>query len=251
MPLAAHGVTHPGRRKTNEDALLVDVELGLFVVADGMGGHNAGEVASAIAVSTLRDFFCAQGERTQHALADGLCHANDEVLAASDRPEYAGMGTTVVAACVTDDQVMFGSVGDSRIYLWRNRRLTQLTQDDSWVSHVLRQEDLSEDDLQRHPMRHVLTKVVGLRADMEPSIGVSAFGPGDALLLCSDGLHGSVPDPAIAELLVADGVIEATAQRLVDQALSRGATDNITVVIVRREEPQDGSSSRNPPRTAK
>jgi len=235
MPLAAYGVTHTGRRKTNEDAMLVDVELGLFVVADGMGGHNAGEVASTIAVSTLRDFFATQAPRTEHALADGLALANDQVLAASGRPEYAGMGTTVVAACVTDDQVLFGNVGDSRIYLWRDGRLTQLTQDDSWVSRVLGEAALSEDDVQRHPMRHVLTKVVGLRADMEPSIGANTFGPGDALLLCSDGLHGSVPDPAIAEMLVASESPEATARQLVDQALSRGATDNITVILVRRE----------------
>jgi len=236
MPLAAYGVTHTGRRKTNEDAMLVDVELGLFVVADGMGGHNAGEVASTIAVSVLRDFFATAAARTEHALADGLALANDQVLAASDRPEYAGMGTTVVAACVTDDQVLFGNVGDSRIYLWRDGRLTQLSQDDSWVSRVLGETALSEDDIQRHPMRHVLTKVVGLRADMEPSIGVNTFGPGDTLLLCSDGLHGSVPDPAIAEMLVASASPEATARQLVDQALSRGATDNITVILVRREE---------------
>ena len=235
MPLAAYGVTHTGRRKTNEDAMLVDVELGLFVVADGMGGHNAGEVASTIAVSALRDFFATEAPRTEHALADGLALANDQVLAASGRPEYAGMGTTVVAACVTDDQVLFGNVGDSRIYLWRDGRLTQLTQDDSWVSRVLGEAALSEDDVQRHPMRHVLTKVVGLRADMEPSVGVNTFGPGDALLLCSDGLHGSVPDPAIAEMLVASESPEATARQLVDQALSRGATDNITVILVRRE----------------
>ena len=234
MRLAAHGVTHTGRRKSNEDAMLVDLELGLFVVADGMGGHNAGEVASGIAVRTLRDFFATHPDRTEHALADGLVLANDEVLTASGRPEYAGMGTTVVAAMVTETQVLVGSVGDSRVYLARGGQLTQLTQDDSWVTRVLASEALSDDDLQRHPMRHVLTKVVGLRADMEPSVGVSAFGPGDVLLLCSDGLHGSVPDPAIAEILSTDAPIEAQAQTLVDQALARGATDNITAVIVRR-----------------
>jgi protein phosphatase len=236
MPLAAHGVTHTGRRKTNEDAMLVDVGLGLFVVADGMGGHNAGEVASTIAVTALRDFFASQGARTEHVLADGLSLANDQVLAASERPEYAGMGTTVVAACVTDDRVFFGSVGDSRIYLFSEQRLTQLTQDDSWVSRVLGESGLSDDDVQHHPMRHVLTKVVGLRADLEPSIGANPFGPGDALLLCSDGLHGSVPDPAIAQLLVASESPEAAARQLVEQALSRGATDNITVVVVRRDD---------------
>src|SRR5687767_8491670 len=137
MPLAAYGVTHTGRRKTNEDAMLVDVELGLFVVADGMGGHNAGEVASDIAVRTLRDFFVSQADRTEHTLADGLVLANEEVLTAAGRPEYAGMGTTVVAACVTGTQVLFGSVGDSRLYFSRAGKLKQLTQDDSWVARVL------------------------------------------------------------------------------------------------------------------
>jgi protein phosphatase len=234
MRLAAHGVTHTGRRKTNEDAMLVDVELGLFVVADGMGGHNAGEVASAIAVRTLRDFFVNQADRTEQVLADGLALANDEVLTAAGRPEYAGMGTTVVAACATEHQVLYGSVGDSRIYLARNGQLTQLTQDDSWVARVLGAEALTEDDVQRHPMRHVLTKVVGLRADLEPSVGVSAFGPGDMLLLCSDGLHGSVPDPSIGEILRREAAVDVQAQELIDQALARGASDNITVVIVRR-----------------
>jgi protein phosphatase len=234
MPLAAHGLTHTGRRKTNEDAMLVDLELGLFVVADGMGGHNAGEVASAIAVRTLHDFFVSQPDRTEHALADGLVLANDEVLSASGTPEYAGMGTTVVAACVTEHQVLFGSVGDSRIYLARGGTLTQLTQDDSWVARVLGSGAFSDDEVQRHPMRHVLTKVVGLRADMEPSISVSPFGPGDTLLLCSDGLHGSVPDPLLVEVLSGGDALEAQAQQLVDQALARGATDNITVVLVRR-----------------
>jgi serine/threonine protein phosphatase PrpC len=234
MRVAAHGVTHTGRRKSNEDSMLVDLELGLFVVADGMGGHNAGEVASGIAVRTLREFFVTHSDRTEHTLADGLVLANDEVLTASGRPEYAGMGTTVVAALVTETQVLVGSVGDSRVYLARGPQLTQLTQDDSWVARVLAAESLSDDDLQRHPMRHVLTKVVGLRADMEPSIGVSAFGPGDVLLLCSDGLHGSVPDSAIAGILSTNASLEAQAQTLVDQALARGGTDNITAVIVRR-----------------
>ena len=214
--------------------MLVDLELGLFVVADGMGGHNAGEVASSIVVRALHEFFLTQADRTEHTLADGLAIANEEVFTAAGRPEYAGMGTTVVAACVTGNEVLFGSVGDSRIYLARDGALSQLTEDDSWVARVLASEALSADDVQRHPMRHVLTKVVGLRADLEPSMGVSAFAPGDALLLCSDGLHGSVPDPVMAEILAAGGAIDAAARQLVDQALARGATDNITVVIVRR-----------------
>jgi PPM family protein phosphatase len=236
MALAAYGVTHTGRRKTNEDTFLVDLRLGLFVVADGMGGHNAGEVASAIAVRTVHDFIAGATPRTERVLSEGLCLANDQVLnAAVEQPNYAGMGTTVVAACVIGDQVLFGSVGDSRIYLYRDGRLTQLTRDDSWVSRVLGDDALSADDVQRHPMRHVLTKVVGLREDLEPSMGARPFSAGDMLLLCSDGLHGSVGDELIAETLAREATARAAAETLVRLALDAGASDNVTVIVVRQE----------------
>lgn len=236
MPLSAHGVTHTGRRRTNEDAMLVVPALGLFVVADGMGGHNAGEVASAIAVKAIHEFVAARPAPSEATLREALGLANDEVLSAgATNLEYAGMGTTVVAAQVTEAAVVFGSVGDSRIYHWRAGSLTQLTRDDSWVERVLPGAGLSPEDAQRHPMRHVLTKVVGLREDMEPALGVHPFLPGDVLLLSSDGLHGTATDEQIAAALGADVGVEAIAQGLVDQALTGGATDNVTVVVVRRE----------------
>ena len=232
MPLAAHGVSHKGRRKTNEDSMVVDPARGLFVVADGMGGHNAGEVASALAVQTLQE--ALDGEPpTESALSEALSLANDRVLAAAaSDPTYQGMGTTVVAACVTDGRLIFGNVGDSRIYHLRARRLEQLTRDDSWVSRVLPAEALSSEELLRHPMRHVLTKVVGLRDDMEPTVESIDLSSGDVLLLCSDGLHGSVGDDAIAKQLGRGDPVETIAQELVDQALAAGASDNITVVVV-------------------
>ena len=235
MPLAAHGVSHKGRRKINEDAMVIDPAIGLFVVADGMGGHNAGEVASALAVKSLQEFLVRADDATESTLAEALCLANDQVLnAASTNPTYEGMGTTVVAACVNEGSVVFASVGDSRIYRMSGGVLEQLTSDDSWVSRVLPADAIGSEEASRHPMRHVLTKVVGLREDMEPSVGSSPFAAGDTLLLCSDGLHGVVNDAAIASLLEQTGGVESIASELVERALSSGSTDNITAVVVRR-----------------
>jgi protein phosphatase len=235
MPLAAHGVSHKGRRKINEDAMVIDPAIGLFVVADGMGGHNAGEVASALAVKSLQEFLGRADDATESTLAEALCLANDQVLsAATTNPTYEGMGTTVVAVCVKNGAVVYASVGDSRIYRLSGGMLEQLTDDDSWVSRVLPADALGSEEASRHPMRHVLTKVVGLREDMEPSVGSSPFAPGDTLLLCSDGLHGVMNDAAIASLLGQAGSVESIASELVERALSSGSTDNITAVVVRR-----------------
>jgi protein phosphatase len=234
MQLAAHGVSHKGRRKSNEDAMVIDPDRRLFVVADGMGGHNAGEVASALAVKTLHEFIAQANDASESALAEALCLANDQVLnAAANNSTYEGMGTTVVAACVNGGSVVFGSVGDSRIYLMHDHALRQLTHDDSWVSRVLPADAIGSEEAARHPMRHVLTKVIGLREDMEPSVGSSPFASGDTLLLCSDGLHGVVSDEAIAQLLEQSNV-EEIASELVERALNSGSTDNITAVVVRK-----------------
>jgi protein phosphatase len=200
-----------------------------------MGGHNAGEVASALAAKTLQEFIAQTSDANESALAEALCLANDQVLnAAASNATYQGMGTTVVAACVTDGAVVFGSVGDSRIYVMRGGALEQLTHDDSWVSRVLPADAIGTEEASRHPMRHVLTKVIGLREDMEPSVGSSPFTSGDTLLLCSDGLHGVVNDDAIASLLQQTDTVEEIAGELVERALSSGSTDNITAVVVRK-----------------
>jgi len=234
--LMAHGVTHTGRRSTNEDAMLVEPALGLFVVADGMGGHNAGEVASAMAVRAIHDFITQGPDVDALAVAASLRQANDEILTTAEgSPEYQGMGTTVVAAMLKGDRVVYGSVGDSRLYLWRGGSLTQLTEDDSWINRVLPPEALGTADALDHPMRHVLTKVVGVRSDLDPTVGDFEFDEGDTMLLCSDGLHGTIGDEAIARTVSRTDPVETIAQSLVDQALAAGSTDNITVVIVRKE----------------
>jgi PPM family protein phosphatase len=236
MPLAAHGVTHPGRRTTNEDALLVDQDRGLFVVADGMGGHNAGEVASGLAVKAIGEFLADGAAPTLNLLDEALRLANDHILAvAAEEPDYAGMGTTVVAVLLTDRQAIYANVGDSRMYLWRGGQLTQLTRDDSWVSAALEGVVENTRELEQHPMRHVLTKVVGLRPELQPSVAEVGFGVGDVLLLCSDGVHGSVPDAALSALLGGGNTVDQIADSVVRDAIARGATDNVTAIVVRRE----------------
>jgi len=236
MPLAAHGVTHPGRRATNEDAFLVDPDRGLFVVADGMGGHNAGEVASGLAVRTISDFLVGGGEPTQDLIDEALRLANDHILAvAGKQPDYSGMGTTVVAVLLTDGQAIFGHVGDSRIYHWHAGALTPLTRDDSWVAAALHESSEGPRELEQHPMRHVLTKVVGLRPDLQPTVSACEFVLGDVLVLCSDGVHGSVPDATLSRLLASTHPVAEIAESVVRAAITGGATDNLTAVVVRRE----------------
>ncbi|HKH72029.1 MAG TPA: protein phosphatase 2C domain-containing protein [Vicinamibacterales bacterium] len=236
MSLAAHGVTHPGRRTTNEDAFLVDANRGLFVVADGMGGHNAGEVASSLAVEAIGEFLADGTPASLNVLDEALRLANDHILTvAGEKPDYTGMGTTVVAVYLRDGEAIYAHAGDSRVYLWHNGRLTQLTRDDSWVAAAMN--GISDDarELEQHPMRHVLTKVVGLRPELQPSVAECPFVVGDVMLLCSDGVHGAVSDEKLGQLLASRNPITAVAESVVREALAHGATDNVTAVVIRRE----------------
>jgi len=235
MPLAAHGVTHQGRRSTNEDAWMVDLGLGLLVVADGMGGHNAGEVASALAVKVIREVFETSGDApSEELLTRAVQTANERILtAAAEHPAHSGMGTTVVAALVIGDRAFYTSVGDSRVYLWRSGRLTQLTRDDSWLAETLDGEAEQPQDIGTHPMRHVLTKVVGLRHELEATVSECPLSEGDSLVLCSDGVHGAVPHEVLASMLGSQRSVEDIAQSVVRSAIARGATDNVTAVVAR------------------
>lgn len=236
MSLAAHGVTHQGRRTTNEDAFLVDADRGLFIVADGMGGHNAGEVASSLAVKTIGEFLSDGPPASLNALDEALRLANDHILTvAGEKPDYVGMGTTVAAVYVGDHAAVYAHAGDSRVYLWHSGRLKQLTRDDSWVAAAMNGSAEDAREIEQHPMRHVLTKVVGLRPELQPSVAECPFEPGDLLLICSDGVHGSVNDETLSELLASRKPVPAVAESVVRQALAHGATDNVTAVVIRRD----------------
>ena len=244
-------MTHPGRvRPNNEDALLWDVGSGLFMVADGMGGHQAGEVASKMAVETVQSFLeASKGDHdltwpfgfdpalsmNANRLVTAVRLANRKVYqAGEDKPDLAGMGTTIVVALVDGATLTFCGVGDSRIYLLSGAALQQITHDDSWVATVLaRDPEFDRAQLAHHPMRHVLTNVLGAREDTEVEIGERPLAPGEQLLLCSDGLYGGLDDAAMQILLAGPGKLDELGDRLVATSLERGGTDNITAVLVR------------------
>ena len=234
MSLAAHGVTHQGRRTTNEDAFLVDANRGLFVVADGMGGHNAGEVASSLAVKAIGDFLDDGTPASLNVLDEALRLANDHILTvAGEKPDYTGMGTTVAAVYLREGVAVFAHAGDSRVYLLHKGHITQLTRDDSWVAAAMNGMSDDAHELEQHPMRHVLTKVVGLRPELDATVSECALAAGDALLLCSDGVHGAVPHELLASMLASQKAVEDVAQNVVRSAMNRGATDNVTAIVAR------------------
>jgi protein phosphatase len=197
--LTAHGHSHPGTvRKINEDCWLSDPEIGLFIVADGMGGHNAGEVASQLAVDAIRGFLMRSREGDDftwpygidpqlsydaNRLMTSLKLANRRVFKAGEsRDEYTGMGTTVVAGLVEGSRLIFSGVGDSRIYSHVKGELSQITEDDSWVATVLgRERGLDRASLSEHPMRHVLTNVIGAREQTEMEVSERESYDGETL----------------------------------------------------------------------
>ena len=251
--IAAHGVTHPGRvRKSNEDAFVIDQALGLYLVADGMGGHNAGDVASKIAVETVNAFVARSDDGREctwpfgihpeisydaNRLLTAVRLANRRVFKAADsHDEYTGMGSTVVAALIQDNRLVYSGVGDSRLYAWRDGTLSQLTEDDSWVKIVLaREPDVDAEALASHPMRHVLTNVLGATEETEVTVKEQLLSDGETLLLCSDGVHGTLDDTALDSVLSGSTDVVALAQRIVDATLERDASDNVTALVVRYE----------------
>lgn len=253
MKLTAYGVTHPGRvRPNNEDALLWDLPAGLFVVADGMGGHQAGEVASRLAVDTVQSFLeASHGDHdltwpfgfdpnlsmNANRLVTAVRLANRKVYqAGEDKPDFAGMGTTIVVALIEGSTLTFCGVGDSRIYVLSGGALQQITHDDSWVATVLaRDPEFDRSQLAQHPMRHVLTNVLGARDDTEVEIGERPLRAGEQILLCSDGLYSGLDDATLQILLGGPGRLEELADRLIATSLERGGTDNITAVLVKAD----------------
>lgn len=251
--IEAFGKTDVGRRrKLNEDSFLVDPETHLYAVCDGMGGHNAGEVASRMAIEAL-DAFVQKSHREKeitwpygldadlsfagNRLKTAIKLANRKVFRAADnREDYTGMGTTVVAALVTeaDRLLTVGSAGDSRCYVLRGGELKQITTDDSWVSAAWAEGILSAEEIERHPLKNVITKAVGAKDSIEIDVVEHKLEPGDLVLICSDGLHSMINDQAIREVLVARGAsLEEAAGGLIDAANEAGGRDNVSVVLLR------------------
>jgi protein phosphatase len=244
--LRAGSATDPGRvRSVNQDALLTTPTL--FVVADGMGGHAAGDVASTMAIDALRG--ASERIGTMDALLAAVKAANEAIYHASVQdPSLAGMGTTVVAACLlagpTGDQLVVLNVGDSRAYRFREGQVSQLTEDHSLAAEMIRTGELTEAEAAIHPQRHVITRALGVDGDVRPDAFPVALRQGDRLLLCSDGLTNEVDDEEVARVLATEADPAAAARDLVDRANAHGGADNISVVVVDVVVADEGASER-------
>jgi serine/threonine protein phosphatase PrpC len=252
--IRSFGISEVGPVRTNnEDCAFSDDSLALYVVADGMGGHAAGEVAAHLAVEAIQDFI----RRSQlpddditwpHGIDPTLSAAGNRVRtaiqlanrciydAAQRQPDYHGMGTTVVCALATATTVTVGHVGDSRLYLLSRGRLIPQTQDDTWMAAMLGEGEPVGVSLADHPMRNVLTNVLGTGDFTEIHISELGLSPGDMLLLSSDGVHGVVDDDTLCELMSQKGTLEEIARSLIAMSVQRGTRDNVTVVVVRYED---------------
>lgn len=247
MEMTVFGITDKGMvRPGNEDALRIDAGLGLLVVADGMGGHKGGEVASSMALDILKDYIAGLSvgnnafignvnndvSRQANQLASGIRLANQAILeAAASNPSWQGMGTTIVAVLVKEGRAGIAHAGDSRLYLFRGGQLRQITGDHSLVAEQVRQGLITAEEALKSTRKNVITRALGQWEELEIELQDLELLDGDRLLLCSDGLSGMVSDPEIAALLQAYPVPEQSCKSLIEVANSYGGRDNITAIV--------------------
>jgi len=253
------GLTDQGRaRSNNEDAIWVDQKLGLLIVADGMGGHQGGEVASGMAIQTIPSNFGqlakagTAGEIVDQRFSEatnrlGFCMkmANQLIFEAAKRyPKDHGMGTTCTAALIRDGQLSLAHVGDSRCYLIRNGQLEQLTQDHSLVMEQVRHGLLSKDDERVQSGQNILTRSLGTEAEVKIDLEEHPLFAGDILVLCSDGLDKEMKNDEILQVVKETPDPAELTRRLVDLANAAGGRDNITVGVARIDKASFGESIR-------
>lgn len=220
-------------RSNNEDFCRVEPELGVYVLADGMGGARAGERASRLAVDTVVETVRNAGRRDSQVLLSAVEEANRKVLqSAGTDPNLDGMGTTLVAVLEIGNQLGVASVGDSRAYMMDDTGLKAITQDQTWVNEVGRPLGLDEDSLRNHPMRHVLTMAIGAGNALAINYYVVQLKPSALLLLSSDGLHGVVEPHEIERILNDGGGLEQKCAALIEAARQAGGPDNISAVLL-------------------
>ena len=234
--IQAFGATDPGCVRTNnEDYYLVLPDLGLYLVADGMGGAQAGEHASKLAADTVREVVArGNGTADKDTLVAAFVEANQKVMdAAAADPRMEGMGTTLVAVLQSGGDLLIASVGDSRVYLFDKDKLSSITEDQSWVNEVGRKLGIEESSLRSHPMRHVLTMAIGVSEQLRVHSYTLKPVVGTQLLLCSDGLHGVAPEAEVAGVLGSAEGLDSKCKKLIESARTHGGPDNITAVILK------------------
>ncbi len=234
--------TDPGRvRPANEDSVFADPEAGVLIVADGMGGHAAGEVASDLAVRTISGILTGPqaagpaGVEAPHVLRQAIERANAAIRTrAAEDWSSRGMGTTVAVVFAQDSRLWLAHVGDSRIYLVRAGEIRRLTEDHSLVAQMVKAGQITAGEARTHHLRNVITRSLGFEASVEPEIQALEWVAGDYLLLCSDGLTGMLEDQEIARAVAAGHAdLPAVCRDLIALANERGGTDNISVVVAR------------------
>lgn len=240
--------TDPGQVRTNnEDSIATNGELGLVVLADGMGGHQAGEVASGLAVDLIMRHMSHVFENPgsvkpekgtsleSQSIGDAIRLANSAVHETSQtRPECAGMGSTVVAAAFHDNKISIGHVGDSRLYRLRNNKLEQLTVDHSVVQELLSRGLISAEEARTAYNKNLVTKALGVDANVEPDVNEFEVEDNDIYLLCSDGLNDVLDDGTIKSLLETDNDnLEPVVAKMINETNSQGGPDNISIILIR------------------
>ncbi len=253
MKIAARGHTDVGQKRDhNEDSLLVDEELSLFIVADGMGGHAGGGTASRLAVDTIQarlrvareadpEPFRGEGSLEDSAVPELLREAVESACesiyqAAQGDPTLAGMGTTVTAAVLVGRSAFVAHVGDSRCYLARRGRIYQVSEDHSLVNEQLKAGAITPDEARHSRLKNIITRSVGFESDVNVDLMGLELEGGDRLVICCDGLSNLVDDDEIREVVAASSLDDAP-RRLVDLANERGGDDNITVIVIRVRQP--------------
>jgi PPM family protein phosphatase len=246
------GDTNVGmKRAHNEDALYLPESERLAIVADGMGGHASGEVASRLAVETISGFFRTTQDEQQltwpfkmdrghrydiNRLVTSIKLANLKIHEQAQRdPRCHGMGTTVISALFLDDALIVGHVGDSRLYRYRDERLDQLTEDHSLLNDYIKMKHLSPDEIAAFPHKNVIVRALGMRDTVQVDIHVDVPRMGDTYLLCSDGLSGMIADSQIGEIMARQQDLDQACDELIGVANRNGGLDNVTAILVRVE----------------
>ncbi len=233
------------RREKNEDGYLV--EGSVFAVADGMGGHTSGEIASATALGTIRQNL-SQIPDARHMpqwLTHSIQEANTAVYQQSETEvKNTGMGTTLTLSVLLDNQLFVGHVGDSRAYSLRDKGLKQITEDHTWVAEMVKKGALSAEEAETHPQRSILTRALGIGEAVPVDIASSQVKQGDKILLCTDGLTSMLGDEQVEEIMNEPSNPQSICQKLVDAANQEGGYDNITVIVIEIEDlPESGTKS--------
>ncbi len=248
MRIEVAGQTDVGRKRAhNEDSFAVYSEHGLYMVADGMGGHASGEVASRMAIETMRDFFVQTSDDPdktwpykmdrskdydENRLITAIMLSNLRIYqTAKENPKQRGMGTTIAVVFVVEEGMYVAHVGDSRVYRIRNGKMTQLTEDHSLLNDYKKMKNLSEEEIEAFPHKNVIVRALGMKDTVKVDTRYEQPEPGDIILICSDGLAGPVSDGDIQHIVSTSPDLSAAAQRLIDAANENGGPDNITAVL--------------------